>query len=128
MTLIGWICSECTRYRPVEKMQNPDAEITESAAKCSKCRLKLGLDQEKLLKLMSKLSQNSKNLLIGGKVQNAEYNPGLGCVVKNKRHKNEILARKGLVEIGNDFSSGDRMQDSYEKKKKEELESKWKDV
>jgi hypothetical protein len=39
---------------------------------------------------------------IGAKVQNAEFNPGLGCVVKNKQEREEIAKRKGLIEVGNE--------------------------
>ena len=37
---------------------------------------------------------------IGASVESAEYNPGLGCVVKNKKHRDEIAKSRGLVEIG----------------------------
>lgn len=35
-------------------------------------------------------------------VQHAEYNPGLGCVVKNAQHRAEIARSKGLEEIGSE--------------------------
>ena len=69
----------------------------------------------------------SRPLFSGTSVQNAEFNPGLGQVVKNKYHREELARKKGLVEVGNDFNSGEKMQDIYKQKKKEELESKWKD-
>lgn len=40
--------------------------------------------------------------IIGASVQNAEFNLGLGCVTKNKRHREEIASRRGLVEVGNE--------------------------
>lgn len=66
--------------------------------------------------------------VIGASVQNAEYNPGLGCVVKNKKHRDEIAKSKGLVEIGNDFSSGNKMQKHFETRKKQDLEDSWKKI
>jgi putative FmdB family regulatory protein len=36
------------------------------------------------------------------KVQEAEYNPGLGCIVKNRQHREEICRVRGLEEIGNE--------------------------
>lgn len=36
------------------------------------------------------------------KVEHAEYNPGLGCITKNSKHRAEIAKRKGLVEVGNE--------------------------
>ena len=44
----------------------------------------------------------SKLYFNGAKVQHAEYNPGLGCVTKNKEHRSEIARQKGLVEVGNE--------------------------
>lgn len=66
-----------------------------------------------------------KIAVTGASVQNAEFNPGLGCVVKNKQHRSELAKRKGFVEVGNDFTSGQRMQNEFEKKKKEEIETNW---
>lgn len=34
------------------------------------------------------------------KVEHPEYNPGLGCVVRNKKHRAEIAKSRGLVEVG----------------------------
>ena len=39
---------------------------------------------------------------IGAAVQHAEFNPGLGCVVKNKKHRDEIAKSKNLIEVGNE--------------------------
>jgi len=36
------------------------------------------------------------------KVEKHEYNPGLGCVTKGKKHREEICKRRGLVEVGNE--------------------------
>lgn len=58
----------------------------------------------------------------------AEYNPGLGCVVKNKKHKDYLLKEKNLVEIGNDFKSADSMIDSFDKAREEKREKSWEDV
>lgn len=40
--------------------------------------------------------------IVGAKVTHAEYNPGLGCIVKNKRHKEELCRQMGVQEIGNE--------------------------
>lgn len=66
--------------------------------------------------------------VIGASVENAEYNPGLGCVVKNKRHREEIAKQRGLTEIGNDFGSGEKMQKHFEKKRKDEREKAWDNI
>lgn len=41
-------------------------------------------------------------MFTGEKVEDAEYNPGLGCVTKNSKHRAQIAAERGLVEIGNE--------------------------
>ena len=43
--------------------------------------------------------------VIGAKVENAEYNPAFGQVVKNKNHRNELAKQRGLIEIGNEKPS-----------------------
>lgn len=37
-----------------------------------------------------------------GIAESAEYNPGLGCVVRNKSHRAELCKIKGVEEIGNE--------------------------
>jgi hypothetical protein len=61
----------------------------------------------------------------GTSVQNAEYNPGLGCVVKDKYHRQELCKRKGLVEVGNDFKSGDSMQKHFDSERAAKREKAW---
>ena len=39
---------------------------------------------------------------IGTSVESAEYNPGLGMVIKSKYHRSEEAKKQGLVEIGNE--------------------------
>ncbi len=39
---------------------------------------------------------------IGTKIEDAEFNPGLGCITKSKRHREELAKRKGLIELGNE--------------------------
>ena len=48
------------------------------------------------------------------KVQHAEYNPGLGMVVKDARHRSEIAKRKGLVEVGNDYRTPENIHKETE--------------
>lgn len=39
---------------------------------------------------------------IGTKVEDAEYNVGLGRITKSKRHRQELANQLGAVEIGNE--------------------------
>lgn len=64
-----------------------------------------------------------KLYLSGTKVQEAEYNPGLGCVVKNKQHVKEICRRKGLEEIGNE--KPETIHKHFDKAREEKREKAW---
>lgn len=64
----------------------------------------------------------------GTAVVDAEYNPGLGQVVKNKYHKTEIMKQKSLVEVGNDFGSGEKMQTHFENTRHEAREKAWEKI
>lgn len=61
-------------------------------------------------------------------VQHAEYNPGLGCVVRNRDHAKEIAKQKGMVEIGNDFASGHKMQKGYDNEREEKFNKSYDDT
>jgi putative FmdB family regulatory protein len=61
-------------------------------------------------------------------VTHAEYNPGLGTVVKNKRHKEYLLKSKGLVEVGNDYGSGDKMAAKFDSDRAEKMAKRWEDA
>lgn len=63
---------------------------------------------------------------IGAKVQNAEFNHGLGCVVRNKDHRKEIANRKGLVEVGNE--TPDTLYKESVIKKEEQRAKEWKEL
>lgn len=61
----------------------------------------------------------------GEKVEDAEYNPAFGQVVKNKKHRDELAKRHNLIEIGTespdkycremDRDREKRIQSSYDK-------------
>lgn len=68
---------------------------------------------------------SSQIQFLGTKVQNAEFNTGLGCVVKNKYHKSELCKQKNVEEIGNDYKSGRNMDSSFERSRKEKAQKRW---
>lgn len=61
----------------------------------------------------------------GTEVTNPEWNPGLGAVVKSKRHREELAKRKGLIEVGNDFGSGKKMEQKFESDRAAKREKEW---
>ncbi len=60
-------------------------------------------------------------------VTHPEWNPGLGVVVKNERHKRYLMESRNLQEIGNDYGSGEKMQAKFEKDREEKRAKRWED-
>jgi putative FmdB family regulatory protein len=61
--------------------------------------------------------------IIGASVQNAEFNPGLGCVTKSSNDRKEIAKRKGLIEVGNE--TPDTLYKETVVKREKEREKEW---
>ena len=115
MPTYDYICPKCkTEFYEIRGIRD---YCDDPGSTCTKCGHRCGSDDRDLSK--------SKVTFSGTAVQNAEYNPGLGCVVKNKAHREELAKRKGLVEVGNDFGGGEKMQKHFDQKKREDREAKW---
>lgn len=63
--------------------------------------------------------------LSGTRVTHPEFNPGLGAVVKNKQHKDRLMKERNVVEVGNDYGSGDRMQNNFDTARERKKEKEW---
>jgi putative FmdB family regulatory protein len=63
--------------------------------------------------------------ILGAAVQHAEFNPGLGCVTKNKQHREAIAKERGLIEIGNENREkvAAKVAADYQEKKTKEWEA-----
>jgi len=61
--------------------------------------------------------------LSGTKVEEAEFNPGLGCIVKNKNHRKELAKQKGLEEIGNE--KPETIHKHFDQRRSEKWERVW---
>lgn len=57
------------------------------------------------------------------KVQEAEYNPGLGCITKNRQHREEICRQKGLEEVGNE--KPEAIHKHFDKRREEAWDRGW---
>lgn len=62
----------------------------------------------------------------GASVDEAVYNPGLGMVIKNRKHKAEVLRQKGLVEIGNE--NIDKIHSSFEKEREKKFNDRYDEI
>jgi len=58
-----------------------------------------------------------KGHFYGAKVEDAEYCPAMGCVVKNQKHRRQLARDRGMVEVGND--SGEYFKRMERDKQKE---------
>ena len=62
----------------------------------------------------------------GTKIEDAEFNVGLGKVTKSKKHRDELAKRIGAIEIGNE--SPDKIHDHFDKQREEKRMRSWEDV
>lgn len=115
MPTYDYLCGGCSKhFEDLKGIKDYDAN---PSAKCPHCGFVCGSDHRYF---------GFCNIsFTGTAVTSAEYNPGLGQVVKNKYHKTEIMKQKSLVEVGNDFGSGDKMQNHFENRKREERAKAW---
>ena len=44
----------------------------------------------------------SRTSFYGAAVEDAEYNPAFGCVIKNSAHRKALAKQRGMEEIGNE--------------------------
>jgi len=69
------------------------SEIDHAEINCEKCDTLLSSKHRQIAK---------RQFFYGEKVEDAEYCSALGCVVKNKKHRQQIAKERGLVEVGNE--------------------------
>lgn len=115
-----YLCPKCEAISFILK-ETRDTEREES---CTGCKNPLTLE--------NRVVENSRrainNLIVGAKVEDAEYNPGLGVVTKSKRHREEVARQIGAVEIGNDYKSSDAMSKEFDKKREDKINKNWEDA
>ena len=105
---------KCNKCEHVFEVTKPVSEVT-SKHECPLCGY------------FKTTRQFSSNIYFNGaKVKDAEYNHGLGCVVKSDRHRNEIAKRAELVEVGNE--KPDTIHKETVVKKQEQRAKEWKDL
>lgn len=67
-------------------------------------------------------------LFSGAAVQESEWNPAFGQVVKNKYHRSELAKKHGVVEVGNDYASPESMQKHFDKQREDKRKQSWENV
>lgn len=118
-------CKTCGRSFTIDSDKEPDLP----ACPVSVCGSAKTMRMIKEKRSRSRVKIKTCNITImGGKIEDAEYNPGLGCVTKSKRHREEICKAKGLYEIGNDYKSPDDIHNSNDKALAEKRQKAWDSV
>ncbi len=64
----------------------------------------------------------------GAKIEDAEFNPGLGVVTKSKRHRDEISKKLNVTEVGNDFKEPDKVHKHFDSERAHKLNKAWDEV
>lgn len=106
-------CPDCSHRFDVIKPAR-DMEKNETCPKCGEFALRRFVPEHVYIS--------------GAKVEHAEYNPALGCVTKNSKHRAELAKRKGLVEVGNDYGSGEAMQKNFDTEREKKLAKRYEEV
>lgn len=63
---------------------------------------------------------------VGAKVEDAEFNIGLGRITKSTAHRKELAKQLGVEEIGNE--SPDRLHKHFDKTREDKLKKSWDEV
>lgn len=103
-------CSECGRNFEITKSLK-DIDVNESCPKCEAPGIRAFAP--------------SKIHLSKTKVTEAEFNPGLGHVVKSAFHRQELCKQLGVVEVGNDYGSGEKMQGAFDAARETKKNLEW---
>jgi hypothetical protein len=65
---------------------------------------------------------------MGASVKDAYKCPALGKVIKSDNDRSEQAKILGCVEVGNDFVSGDKVHDHYEKVQTDKRKKIWDEI
>jgi len=63
---------------------------------------------------------------IGTKIEDAEFNYGLGAITKSKAHRDELAKRKGMIEVGNE--NPDKFHEAFDKSRADKRRKSWDEV
>ncbi len=69
----------------------------------------------------------SANIMFTGtKIEDSEWNPGLGAITKGRKHRDELAKSKNLVEIGNE--SPDTIHSHFDKAREVKRKKAYEDI
>jgi putative FmdB family regulatory protein len=62
----------------------------------------------------------------GTKIEDAEFNPGLGQITKSKAHREELAKKLGVEEVGNE--NPDKLHKHFDSARETKIKKSWDDV
>ncbi len=77
---------------------------------------------------MRRIYTHCKFHFTGTKIEDAEFNPGLGRVTKSKAHRDELAKKLGAVEIGNDSKDPDSLHKHFDSERETKIKKSWDEV
>lgn len=110
MPIYEYNCEKCDKGFDVTKMMK-DSTRPESCPDC-------GNPADRVF--------SCKVEFLGTKIEDAEFNHGLGCVTKSKRHREELAKRKGVIEIGNECP--DKIDKHFAREREEKRRKSWENI
>ena len=111
MPIYDWICDKCDlEFETVQSIKEYDGN-----EKCVKCG-----------KLARRIYTHCNFHFTGTKIEDAEFNPGLGKITKSKRHREEIAKQLGAIEVGTE--KPDTIHKHFDSSRQEKLKKSWETV
>jgi len=111
MPIYDWFCDECSlEFETVESIKTYNGHKT-----CDQCG-----------KPTRRIYTHCKFHFTGTKIEDAEFNPGLGQITKSKRHREELAKKLGVVEIGNEDPN--KIHKHFDSSREEKLKKSWDEV
>lgn len=105
-----YLCEKCELEFEVIKSIH-DYKTPEKCTKCGKQAIKIFSRQVHF---------------IGTKIEDAEFNVGLGKITKSKRHRDELAKRMGLEELGNE--KPEVIHKTFDQAREDKLRKSWEDI
>ncbi len=116
-------CKKCGRMEEIVKNASSDPNPP-----CSFCESTKTMVVEKFKKHKPFKIQACHLTIMGGKIEDAEYNPGLGVITNSSAHRKEVAKRLGVEEIGNDYKAPDEIHKTNDKALSEKRKKVWDSV
>lgn len=111
MPTYDWLCEKCDlEFETVQSIKEYDGKQT-----CVQC----GNPTIRVFKYC-------KFHFTGTKIEDAEFNPGLGQITKSKAHRDELAKKMGVVEVGNE--KPDSIHKHFDSARETKIKKSWDEV